>query len=305
LVACGAETAPPILGTLERHRIEVSANTNEQILNVAVREGDQVQAGDLLAELDSGTQSASRDAMMADLQRARGRLRELRNGARPEELMTAQARVAAGRAELLQANRELERLSGMANDGLVAASQLDVQQRLRDSASATLDAAAAQLQLVQRGTRSEQLDQARAAVAAAEAQLAQQDIQRRRLRLLAPVAGSVESIPYRQGERPPPGAPVVVLLAGGAPFARVHVPEMLRARVVAGNKVQVKVDGVATTFNGTVRYIAGEASFTPYYSLTQRDRGRLSFLAEIELPDTEAQQLPVGVPLEVWLGSAQ
>jgi HlyD family secretion protein len=298
---CSADLVPPIMGTLERHRIEVTANASEQILSMAVREGDRVQAGSLLAELDSGTQQASRDALASNLRQAQGLLRELRNGSRPEELTTARARLAAAVADELQAGKEYERLRELAARGLVAGSQLDLQQRQRDSAIAAVSAAKAQLQLLERGTRIEQLDQARAGVKAAEAQLAQQEIQRARLRLVAPIDGTVESLPYRVGERPPLGSPVVILLAAGLPYARVYVPESLRVRVVPGTLVRVRVDGVAQTLSGTVRFVAGEASFTPYYALTQRDRGRLSYAAEIDLTDAAAQSLPVGVPLEVSL----
>jgi HlyD family secretion protein len=97
----------------------------------------------------------------------------------------------------------------------------------------------------------------------------------------------------------------VILLDGGVPYARVYVPEQLRARVQAGSRLSVRVDGVAAPLAGTVRFIAGEASFTPYYSLTQRDRSRLSYLAEIDLPEPAAQSLPVGVPLTVSLTDAE
>ena len=301
--ACSGPAAPPILGTLERHRIEVAANASEQILNEVVREGERVQAGQLLAELDSGTQQASEEALTASLRQAKGRLQELTNGSRPEELRAARARLVAAQADELQANREYERLRELSARGLVAASQLDVQLRQRDGASANVAVVRAQLQLLESGTRSEQLEQARAAVKVATAQLELQQIQRGRLRLLAPVAGTVEAIPYRAGERPPVGAPVVILLAGGVPYARVYVPEQLRARVLAGAAVRVRVDGVAQPLNGTVRFVAGEASFTPYFALTQRDRGRLSYVAEVDLTDAAAQALPVGVPLEVLLDS--
>ncbi len=304
LVSCAASSPPPILGTLERHRIEVTANASEQILSMPVREGDRVQVGSLLAELDSGTQKTNRDALAANLRQAQGRLRELSNGSRPEELTAARARLAAAMADELQADREYERLREMSVRGLAAGSQLDLQQRQRDSASAAVSVAKAQLQLLERGTRVEQLEQARAAVKTAEAQLAQQEIQRARLRLLSPIEGTVESLPYRVGERPPLGAPVVILLAAGTPYARVYVPENLRVRMVPGTRVRVRVDGVAQMLAGTVRFVAGEASFTPYYALTQHDRGRLSYAAEIDLTDAAAQSLPVGVPLEVALDPA-
>jgi HlyD family secretion protein len=120
----------------------------------------------------------------------------------------------------------------------------------------------------------------------------------------APRAGLIEALPYEAGERPPTGAPVVVLLADGAPYARVHVPEPLRARYLPGTSVELRIDGVAAPFEGRVRFVAAQASFTPYYSLTQRDRSRLAFLAEIDLVGTAAESLPAGIPVQVRLRPA-
>jgi HlyD family secretion protein len=117
----------------------------------------------------------------------------------------------------------------------------------------------------------------------------------------APRAGLIEALPYEVGERPPVGAPLVVMLADGAPYARVHVPEPLRVAYAAGTAVAVSVDGVTEPLTGTVRYVASQAAFTPYFALTQKDRSRLAFLAEISLDDVAAVKLPVGVPVQVRL----
>jgi HlyD family secretion protein len=97
---------------------------------------------------------------------------------------------------------------------------------------------------------------------------------------------------------------VAVVLAEGMPYARVHIPEPLRASYVAGARVQLAIDGVAAPLGGTVRYVSAEASFTPYYSLTQEDRSRLSYLAEITVDDPAAADLPAGVPVQVTLAGA-
>jgi HlyD family secretion protein len=97
------------------------------------------------------------------------------------------------------------------------------------------------------------------------------------------------------------GATVAVLLARNAPYARIHVPENIRARVKAGDSATIRVDGVERTFAGKVRFISSEAEFTPYYALTQADRSKLSFLAEVEFEDAAAARLPSGVPLDVTL----
>ena len=49
--------------------------------------------------------------------------------------------------------------------------------------------------------------------------------------------------------------------------------------------------------SGTVRWVSSEAAFTPYEALTERDRGRLSYEAKIDIDD-RTRRLPDGVPLE-------
>ena len=81
---------------------------------------------------------------------------------------------------------------------------------------------------------------------AAEAAVHALEIDAARLVVRAPRAGLVDALPYELGERPPPGAPVVVLLADDAPYARVYVPEPMRGAVMPGARdATVHVDGIA------------------------------------------------------------
>jgi HlyD family secretion protein len=157
------------------------------------------------------------------------------------------------------------------------------------------------LRLLEEGTRPEQVREAEAVVARTRAALAELETSAARYAVLAPRAGRIEALPYKLGERPAAGAPVVVMLADGAPYARVYVPEPMRVEVTAGRPVSVAVDGVDGPLHGTVRYVSAEAAYTPYYALTQKDRTRLSYLAEITLDDPRAASLPVGMPVQVML----
>jgi HlyD family secretion protein len=291
----------PAVGTIERHRFEIAAPASEQIVAMPVAEGQVVHKGDVLAQLDGGALAASRDSLAAQASQLEHRLDELVHGARREELAQARAQLAAAEAQHEQARKEYERLAELVGGGLTSQSQVDQQKQLRDSSAAAVAVAQAGLELLQEGTRSEQLEQARAALRAAQSQLQEQEVLLARLQLIAPVDGVVEALPYRLGERPALGAPVVVMLAGGVPYARVYIPEPQRAPLRAGQTLQVHVDGIAQPFAGTLRYIAGEASFTPYFALTQRDRSRLAYLAEIDLGEPAARNLPAGVPVEVLL----
>jgi HlyD family secretion protein len=66
--------------------------------------------------------------------------------------------------------------------------------------------------------------------------------------------------------------------------------------MASGTRVRVWVDG-AGEFVGQVRFVASEAAFTPYFSLTEHDADRLSYLAEIDIED--GAELPSGVPVRV------
>ena len=104
---------------------------------------------------------------------------------------------------------------------------------------------------------------------------------------------------YLVGERPPIGATIAVILDDSRTYARIYVPEPQRAIIQPGKQLNVRIDGSDKNYRGTVAWVSSDATFTPYFALTEHDRSRLSYLAEVDVPD--AADLPSGVPLEVDL----
>src|SRR5690606_7991401 len=196
-------------------------------------------------------------------------------GARVETIDEARARVAAARAALERDERELQRVVGLVERPLVSQSRVDEARAARGRSRAVLREAEALLIALVRGTRIEQIEQARAALAAAESALRELQLTDARLVVKATRAGIVEALPYEKGERPPAGSPVAVLLADSAPYARLYVPQPVRVRMRPGTRMLVHVDGLTAPLSGVVRFVSSEAAFTPYFALTQRDRSRL------------------------------
>src|SRR5690606_4408346 len=120
------------------------------------------------------------------------------------------------------------------------------------------------------------------------------------LSVVATRAGTLDSLPWHVGERVNTGQQVAVLLAEGAPHARVYIPERARAALTVGTTLTVHIDGIDTSYTGTVRWIAQEPAFTPYFALNSSERSRLVWLAELQLPDS-ASTLPAGLPAQVDL----
>jgi len=305
VAGCAKERPVEVHGTVERDRLELIAESNERIVEIAVHEGDRVSPGALLVRQEAGTAQPRIDQARAALLEAQRRLADLEQGPRQREIDEARAALGGAESELQTAQSEFARVQTLVQRKLLSESNLDQARAARDSARAGRDAARARYELLKQGTRTEQVAEARAAVQRAAAALAEVETIASRYTVTAPRAALVEALPYKLGERPAAGRPVAILLADGVPYARVYVPEPLRTKFIAGTKVEAAVDGHAERIQGTVRYVAAEAAFTPYFALTQKDRSRLAYLAEITLDDPAAQALPAGMPVQVFVPVAQ
>lgn len=298
--ACGGEgNGLPAVGTLERDRVEVVAEAHEVLLEVLAREGQAVTAGEPLARQDDALRRTTLARADAARVRAARRVDELVRGPRAEAIDEARAGLDGARSRRTIEQREYERLEALVERELTSATARDAALARRDAAVAEQRQWAARLEALLEGTTIEELDQARATLAEADAMLAEAVLAVERLTLRAPRDGVVDAIPYERGDRPPPGAPVIVMLVGDAPYARVYLPQAIRANVRVGMAAEVRVDGIDHVFAGELRTVASEAAFTPYFALTERDRGRLSYVAEIVLREPEARKLPTGLPVEV------
>lgn len=296
--ACGGD-GHALLGTLERDRVELVAEGQETILSVAAREGDTVKAGQILVQLDTASAAARLDQARANATQVERRHAENLAGTRKEQIAQARAVSDGAAARLLAESKEYDRIEKLVAQKLLPANALDRQRAARDSAIADDRAARDRLAELVSGTRPEVVEQSAAALAAARAQVAELELSLDRYTVRAPRDGAVDALPYKLGERPPKGAPVVVMLAAGAPYARVFVPEPQRTTVSPGSLATVRIDGSDRNWAASVRYVSAEAAFTPYYALNERQRSRLAYLAEVTLTDPEAAALPTGIPVEV------
>ena len=289
----------PIVGTLERDRLELVAEARERIVEVLVSEGDVVEAGEILMRLDQSLYTSDLSQARATWDRAEQRVAELIRGPRSEQIGRARAELEALENTLEIARLEHKRVRALVEEHVFTEADLDRANSAVKVSMSNARAAEAGLAEFLEGTTVEELGQARASVAEAAAAHGRIQLLADRLVIHAPRAGRIDAMPYKLGERPPVGATVLVMMAEGAPYARVYVPEPLRAGITPGLSSTIVVDGVDGSFAGSVRWVSADATFTPYFSLTQRDRSRLSYVAEITLTEPAARELPTGVPVEV------
>lgn len=299
LASCTAEENPNlVVGELASDRHELTAEVNEPILSIAISEGEVVVTGQVLIEQDSTRATGRLAEAEAALAQHQARLDELVRGPRSEQITAARANVEGATQEFEFQKSELTRIKEVHARGLASPDLLDRARAALDAAEANLKLRLAQLEERLAGTTIEELAQAEQAVkqAAARRDNAMIDVERHTLR--APIDGIVDTRLFELGERPAPGQPMVIMLSGAQPYARVFVPEPLRIRIAPGTKALIYIDGLDQAVDGRVRWVSSEAAFTPYFALTERDRGRLSYVAKVDIGETR-QRLPDGVPISV------
>jgi HlyD family secretion protein len=307
LAGCTAEEdTNRVVGELASERIELSAEVSEPIIEILVAEGVAVAAGDILLRQNADRADARLAEAAASVAQAQARLDELIRGPRAEQIRAARANVNGAIHELEFRTADFARAKEVYEKKLASPDTLDRAKAAYDAAGANLSLRRAQLEEFLTGTTIEELTQAEQAVRQAEARRdsAQIDVDRHTLR--APADGITDSRLFELGERPVPGQPVMIVLAGEQPYARVYVPESLRVQIRTGTRANIFVDGLENPVAGRVRWVASEAAFTPYFALTERDRGRLSYIAKVDIAE-DRERLPDGVPVEVvfMLGNDQ
>lgn len=299
LVGCSDEQGEQAMGVVERDRIVLSAPVAEQIAQVNVQEGAHVEAGDLLLQLDDRHAQLLVVQKQASLELAQAQLQQLQTGARSEQIARAQAAVRAAQAQADEANLRYQRISTLYQKKMVTKSDFDEARAYQKSMAAQLAQAEQQQLELQNGTRSEEIVQAQAQVKLAQAAL--DDAQRTMddLRLVAPKAGVVDIVPWKQGDRVAMGVQLITLLSDERLYARVYLPATALAKVKPGDQLALQVDGNAQAINGIITNIRSRPAYTPYFALNERDRARLMYLTDIELP--KDADLAVGMGVEVSL----
>lgn len=293
-------------GTVEATEADLGFQTGGRVEAIAVKEGDAVQQGDLLARLDQAELIARRDAANAQLQGARALLAELERGARPQEERQAEAAVDAARRKLQEMQASLTRTRKLYEGGAVSREQLDQAQTAFTVARAQAEQAQQQLSLVNTGPRTERIDAQRAVVRQAQAAVAQIEANLDNAVILAPFSGIVTVRHREPGESVSAGLPVVTVLNPRDRWVRIYVREDEVGRVKLGQAAAIRSDShPGKTYNGRVTFIAAQAEFTPRNVQTAEERVKLVYAVKVAVAGDAANDLKSGVPADVTLSTPE
>jgi HlyD family secretion protein len=314
--ACAPEEPSNTLrvsGHVEATEVQVSGDVGGRLLELRVSEGDRVAAGDVIARLDTRDIELQIARVRADRAAADAQLRFIQRGARPEDVRQAEAQVDAARADaaaaaadLKAAEMDLARFESLlaANAGSQkqrddALARVNIARERERGARDRVRGAGEVVSRLQAGARREEIEGARARVAAADAQINLLDKARTDATITSPAAGIVTQKLVDVGEVIAPRMPLVVITDLDHAWANLFVPEPAVPRISLGQTAIVTTDA-GNRIDGKVTYLSPQAEFTPRNVQTADERSKLVYRIKVSVDNSQGV-LKAGMPVDAEL----
>ena len=287
-------------GRIEAAMVDLAAKVPGRVVEVKVREGDRVKAGDLLVTLDLGETALSVDRDRDALGSAEARLKDLQSGSRTQEVAGAEADLADKRAAVDLAQKELARQETLMARKVGIPRDLDRARTEVARAQAAQKASEERLALAREGSRRFQTEQARSDASRAATVLRQSETVAREAEIRAPADGVILHRMAEPGLLLGAGQPGLTMAFADRLYVRTFVPETKLGRVRSGAAARVTVDAFpGKSFPARVAEISPDAEFTPKAVETREERVNLVYAAKVDLDAGWDASLVPGQPAEV------
>lgn len=261
-------------GRIEGDQAAVGAKIGGRIVRLPIREGQALEAGELIAELSSDQARAQLEEAEHDVHVAR------------EQLGAARARLLQAEANRERAEQDYLRYRELLAEGAIAPQVVDQAKAAFDTAKAAEKAA------------SREIEVARARIQSAEAGRTLAQVNINDTRTLAPFSGTVLQKLVEEGEVVAAGTPIVTFVNLSNLYVKVYLPERDIGKVKLGSAARVYVDAFPKRFfEATVSEIAQQAEFTPRDIHMKDERVKLVFAVKLAIKNPEGFLKP-GMPAD-------
>jgi HlyD family secretion protein len=201
----------PVPGMVRQTEIRIAPDTTGRLATIAVKPGDHVRRGDLLAKLDNPELAAAVGEAKSAAASAKAERDRVYSGVRQEEVAIAAQAVQTAEANLVLAQQQHDRAAALAGKNFASNQQLDESTASLAKAKAELELKRAEAAEASAGPTAEERALADARVALAEATVARLQAQLDKTVLTAPVDGTIGIRVAEPGEIIGPGKPVMTI----------------------------------------------------------------------------------------------
>ena len=284
--------------------VRVGAQLSGKLRQVAVEEGDQVQAGQVIATLDNDDYRARVQSAEAELRARQADARRVVNGARAQERLEAAAALKEAEAVLEHATADHERRQDLFAERVISREELDRSAEQFHVAEAKVEAMRQRHSLIDDAAREEDTSKAASEIALAQARLDEAQATYEKTFVRAPISGVVLRKHRKAGESVSTqfDSPIVTLADRSVVRVRVDVDETDIGRVAIGQAAYVTADAFGERhFAGRVARIGqilGKKNVRTDEPAERVDQKILETLVDLD----DGRELPIGLRVQAFLG---
>lgn len=269
-------------GRIEATEIDIATFAAGRLESVEVREGDFVEVGDVLAQMDTDVLQAQLQEAQAELRRAQTSVQTAESNVRQRESEKAAAEAVVRQREVERtlAEKNLARAERLAQSNATSLEELDQYRAAHFSSQAALKSAEASVAGADAAisTAQSEVIQAQAAVEAAEARIQRIEVEIDDATLVATRSGRVQYRIAEPGEVLAAGGRVVNLVDLSDVYMTFFLPTAAAGRIGIGAEARLILDAAPQyVLPASITYVADVAQFTPKTVETAEERQKLMF----------------------------
>ncbi|MCB5272260.1 MAG: efflux RND transporter periplasmic adaptor subunit [Candidatus Cloacimonetes bacterium] len=277
LAACGKKDKAQIWTTMmEADLYRVSALAGGRISKIYVAEGDEVKAGDLIAQLDDSDLHFSLEQLQASLQELEAQ----------KQLFNTQIALAA--ADLEYQSRRQGRSESLYAEEVIPLQSLEDGELMKNKAELQHESAKKNLRLVE------------AKRASVQAQIKGLQKKIGDFVISTPFTGRVEHLYFDEGELLPNMGQLAEVLNVQSLEANIYVSEEYLAQFKPGMPLKLRINGHSAALDARVIRISNKAEFTPKTVLTPDNRTVMVYAIRLKAENPDGI-LKDGMPVDVVL----
>ena len=274
-------------------RVTTASEIRGRVSRIAVEEGMNVKAGDLVAQIDPREYELTLDRLRADLSASQKEYKKAQGGLRQEDKDRLDAKTRAAQSSLDLAKIELGRTKQLVDQEVLAQSALDSAEDKVSQAIETLVASQAE-QAAGKKSRSEDIEKLESQMQAIRKQVAVAELNLSKVNIVAPFEGVIIAKEIEQGAIADLGTAIVRMIGSSRLKAVLEVPQNYRNKLKKLKKAHffVKELGVKFNYQNNLARLVRVIPDANIYS------GNIK--VQIDLPDPDPGMFP-GLTLESTL----
>ncbi|UPQ76168.1 HlyD family secretion protein [Chryseobacterium nepalense] len=256
-----------VIGMVDAEFIDVSASLPGRVLDIPVKEGEDVKEGQTVAQMKTSEIETIQSQVADAVEIARSQMDKIDRGVEPEVLASAKNLQQIAQQQMDLMSKTYSRFQNLYSEGVVSGQERDVIYFKYKAAQKELETAKLNVQLLERGSNREMKNSAQAILNQAQkAEKLTQEI-KENASIKAPVSGRISTIVSNKGEMVNAGYPMMTIQKDDSFFVKFNLRQNQMAKIDKGSMVTMKIPGcIPETVKGKVSELApalGYADWVP------------------------------------------